>query len=144
MISVDLAANTIASVSEVAISGDGRTAGFVSPDPGLVNGDGNGVDDVFVKRIPLAAIDSVSPATLTRGDTTFVTVAGRGFGENLDLGFGSGITVADIRVVDSTTVTASVTVDAAATVGPRTPAIIVQFPGPGYTSALCSGCVAVA
>lgn len=64
-------------------------------------------------------LDSVNPADLTIGATQTVTFSGSNFPDSLTIRMCSnaGVSVSDIVVVDSTTVTASVTVPASATSG---------------------------
>ena len=63
---------------------------------------------------------SVSPGTLARGSSRTVTVDGANFAGGATLALGGGITVTAVNVVDSTRLTATVTVAAGAATGTRT------------------------
>ena len=62
-----------------ALSGDGRSVAFRSAAPDLVGGDGNHVDDVFIKPVTVPSVSAVAPASITRGTSVTMTVNGTGF-----------------------------------------------------------------
>ena len=70
-------------VESVAISGDGRTVGFITDADGLVAGDTNGRDDVFVRDLDAGDPAAGNPGTLAVGRIEAVSVDSRGV-------FGSG------------------------------------------------------
>lgn len=64
-------------------------------------------------------ITQVSPDNGARGATVNVTIQGLGFAPGMQVSFGSGITVTNLLVVDANTATATLTIAAAAALGPR-------------------------
>jgi|GEM_PF-3447129 len=64
-------------------------------------------------------VTSVTPVSGAQGATVPVTIRGIGFANGMSVSFGSGISVADLAVVDAATATATLTIAADATVGPR-------------------------
>lgn len=64
-------------------------------------------------------ITSVTPASSGQGTTVNVTIQGLGFANGMQVGFGAGITVSNLVVVDANTATATLTIAADATIGPR-------------------------
>jgi hypothetical protein len=73
----------------------------------------------FTVVLPAPAITSVSPNQANRGQTLNVILTGSNFTGTTGLGFGSGITVNSFTVDSATQITAGITIDNAAVVGPR-------------------------
>lgn len=107
-----------ASVVKIAsISGDGQYVGFQSHGSDLVPGDGNGLDDVFVRAVVTPTVDSLTPATVARGSMATLTLTGSGFfpGAQTSLqAFGPyGLRVNSVDVVSESELEVLVTVSAA-------------------------------
>jgi len=64
-------------------------------------------------------VSSVSPSQGTRGATVPVTIDGSGFVSGATVTAGTGITVSNVAFVSSTRLTATFTIDGAASTGPR-------------------------
>ena len=129
------------------ISADGRYIAFDSAATNLVSGDTNGNVDVIVRANPQPAVTGITPATLSRGVTTPVTITGSGFIAGTTVAIdGSDHTVSDVTVVSPTTITANVTVNADAALTTRS--VVVNNPGTGPgantgASGICYLCVTV-
>ncbi|MCK9490378.1 MAG: hypothetical protein M0Q42_13490 [Xanthomonadales bacterium] len=85
-----------------------------------------------IPSIVLFDLFNVTPDDGAQGSTVNVTIAGLGFASGMQLDFGSGITLADLVVIDANTATATLTIAPAATVGPRD---VVGTSADGATSA---------
>jgi len=64
-------------------------------------------------------VSAVNPSNGAPGSTVEVTITGIGFLPGTSFDFGAGITVSQVAIVDMNTATASLTISAAATPGPR-------------------------
>jgi hypothetical protein len=85
-------------------------------------------------------ITSVSPSEGCQGQTLDVTITGTYFTGATSVSFGSGVTVNSFTVDSSTQITASISISASATLGPRN----VSVTTPGGTGTLASGFTVVA
>jgi hypothetical protein len=86
-----------------AISADGRFVAFFSVASNVLAGDANGQDDVFLRANPEPAVTGITPATLTQGTTTPVTVTGSHFLTGAQLVIDGGcVTLANVTVVSET------------------------------------------
>ncbi len=65
-------------------------------------------------------IDSVSPATGTRGASLTVTLTGQNFQQGATVSFGEGIAINDVTWVNSETLLVDITIDGSASSDPRT------------------------
>jgi Tol biopolymer transport system component len=130
-----------------AISGDGRTVAFSSAATNLVDGDTNGVRDVFLRAQPVPTVTSVSPNAHSSGGVAFaVTVTGTNFLPGAQVNFQPSVITAVATNVTDTTITATFTIP------PGTPAGPVDVyvanpgtgPGPGFgAQGRCVGCFTV-
>lgn len=106
----------------VAVAAD---AAFGSRDlvyvPPPLLGEPSRLSGAFVVRAPVPTVASVSPPSIRQeGTSLLLTVTGTGFRTGGTLSFsGTGITAGATTVVDATTATVTVSVDAAAAVGLR-------------------------
>jgi hypothetical protein len=82
---------------------------------------------VVVPVVP--AVSGITPATGEQGATVAVTVTGSSFQSGATLGVGAGVTVSGVTVPSATQLQATLTIDAAAAVGPRD--VTVTNPGGG-------------
>lgn len=71
-------------------------------------------------------IDSLTPAASAVGHPVTVTLSGKGFAEGVSISAGSGVTVSEITVSSSTSMSATFSVDANATVGNRDVTVTVN------------------
>ena len=89
----------------------------------------------------------ISPSTLSQGTTTPVTITGSGFISGaVVLTNQGGITVSNVIVVNSTQITADLTVSPSATQSARNVAVELPGTGPGAIAlalGACSGCLTV-
>jgi hypothetical protein len=91
---------------------------------------------------PASTLTSATPDTVADGATASVTFSGSGFetGATVKItGPSTGVTASNASVVDATTLTANITVPAAAITGAYT----VTITNPDLTSASCSNCLSV-
>jgi len=65
-------------------------------------------------------IDSVSPATGTRGASLSVTITGQNFQQGATASFGEGIGIDDVVWINSETLLVAITIDGSASSDPRT------------------------
>jgi hypothetical protein len=100
-----------------------RTVSVVNPDGGR----GSCATCFAVNAAPTAS--GMAPSTLVRGTTTQVTITGTGFVPGATVSLGTGVTVSGVAVVDSTTITATVSVAPTTGTGSRT--IVVTNPDLG-------------
>ena len=80
-------------------------------------------------------VAAVSPNRGQQGETIDVTISGTYFTGVTSVGFGSGITISNIIEDSSNQITAGITIDSAATLGPRD----VSVTTPGGTATLTDG-----
>ncbi len=102
--------------------------------------------DVYLIAYPFPEITSMSPATFSPGDVATVTISGSGFEDPVALYGDAGYAWSNVTVVDSTTITATITVDAAASPGPRFASMLVGAQGAGPQSAngdVCEACLTI-
>ncbi|MCZ7535499.1 MAG: IPT/TIG domain-containing protein [Acidimicrobiia bacterium] len=132
-----------------AISDDGNMVAFTTP--ALVqslSGDtaDNGKIDVYARYYRTATITSVNPPSIPRGAATNITITGSGFRPgSVPLSY-SNVAVSNVVVVNSTTITATLTVAADAWAG--TQGLWMQGPGPAWNPtrgayAECAGCLTI-
>jgi hypothetical protein len=133
-----------------SISGNGQYVGFQSGASDLVPGDGNGLEDVFVRAVVTPTVDLLTPATVARGSTGTLTLTGSGFfpGAQASLqAFGPyGLRVNSVDVVSESELEVVVTVSAAAPTGARNVMVWNPGTGPGPFATgfgFCFGCLTV-
>jgi hypothetical protein len=68
---------------------------------------------------PVPSISSVTPSSAVQGASLTVTIAGASFQSGASVSFGAGIAVTSTTVVSATQISVALTLDAAATPGPR-------------------------
>jgi len=85
---------------------------------------GNGNDSAPVDVVP--HIDSISPAASAVGHPVTVNLSGKGFAQGASINAGSGVTVSEITVSSSTSMSATFSVDANATAGDRNVTVTVN------------------
>ncbi len=92
---------------------------------------------------PGPAITKISPATLTHGTSTTLTITGSGFGGNPQVIFTNTLVdvTSKVTVVNSTTLSVAVTADTTAPTGPAN--VVVNEPGSPSTSDTCSNCLTI-
>lgn len=116
------------------------TGGFAPIGPG-VNWQQSAGSYTLTVRYPAPGITSITPDNGVRGDTVAVTVTGSNFYAGAtSLNLGANITVSNLVVVDGNTLTADLTIDAAAVTGLRD--VTVSNPttnGGGGTATLANG-----
>jgi Tol biopolymer transport system component len=134
----------------LAISGDGRYAGFSSNALNLVEPDDNGVWDVFVRAVVSPTIGTITPTTVARGETTNITLNGTGFLPGAQASASAltapGVTVDSVNVVSETELVLSVTADPGAETGTRHVTVWNVGTGPGLlagASGICVDCLTV-
>jgi Tol biopolymer transport system component len=132
----------------VVISGDGRYIAFATSATNLVPGDTNDVrPDIVIRAIPDPIVASVTPATIKRGVTTTVTIAGSSFVPDAHVFIdGAGSTITNVTVVSPTRITARVTFNGDAPLTARNLWVQVPGTGPGTTAGsygVCAACVTV-
>jgi hypothetical protein len=130
------------------ISGDGRSVAFYSAAGNLVDGDTNGVSDVFVKSYPQPEVHAATPSVLGPGTTT-VLVNGARFAAPTDvllLDAPPGMTVGAVTVLGPDKLEVAITVTREVPEG-TSPGLVVRnlglFPGDLGASGVCSGCLVV-
>jgi hypothetical protein len=111
-------------VSGLSISPDSRYVAFASDATNLVDGDDNGIRDVFIKYARVVTVSGISPSSVVRGASNVpLTISGTGFepGSTVSLvkpqNEGGNITVSNVSVVSDSQITAVLTVPADAPVG---------------------------
>jgi hypothetical protein len=115
-----------------------RAVTLVNPEPG---GGTAELTDAFTVTAanPAPTLASVSPASGQRLQTMAVQLTGTNFAAGLTtIDFGSDINVAGVTVVNATTVTATISIGATATLGPRDVRVTNAGPG-GGTATLADG-----
>jgi hypothetical protein len=85
---------------------------------------GSGSDAAPVDVTP--HIDSISPAASAVGHPVTVNLSGKGFAQGASINAGSGVTVSEITVSSSTSMSATFSVDANATAGDRNVTVTVN------------------
>lgn len=85
---------------------------------------GGGSDTAPVDVTP--HIDSISPAASAVGHSVTVNLSGKGFAQGASINAGSGVTVSEITVSSSTSMSATFSVDANATAGDRNVTVTVN------------------
>jgi Invasin, domain 3/Quinohemoprotein amine dehydrogenase, alpha subunit domain III/IPT/TIG domain len=106
----------------------------------VVNGDaGRGSTSTAFAVNAAPSVTGIAPATLARGTTAAVTIAGTNFVAGATVSLSTGVTVSDVQVVDAGTITATVTVAATTGTGNRT--VLVTDPDLGKGT--CTGCFKV-
>jgi Tol biopolymer transport system component len=128
-----------------SFSGDGRYVAFESFATNLVPGDGNGLQDVFVRAVLTPTVASVTPNSLARGTTATLAVTGSGFLPGTLASAGAftengGVTVNSVTVLSETELEVSVSVGAAAPTGTRHLAVWNPGTGPGALATGFGGC----
>jgi Tol biopolymer transport system component len=130
------------------MSADGRYVAFGTVASNLFPDDANGYGfDVVVAAVRRPAIDAVSPAQVRRGERRrTIDIRGGWFTPEAKVSFGPGITVTRTRLVDATTLRATVRIAADAAPGSRT--VHVANPGTGAgrlrgAVGTCPGCLSV-
>ncbi len=117
-----------------ALSGDGRSVAFQSSAPDLVGGDGNHVDDVFIKPVTVPSVSAVAPSSITRGTSATVTVSGTGFLPGVTVLIpATGMSVGTVAVQSETKLTVQVTASPDAMAGTATLWIVLPGTGAGGT-----------
>jgi Tol biopolymer transport system component len=131
-----------------ALSQDGRYVGWISAGR-FVDDDTNGLNDVFVRAVPVPKITSVTPATVTRGTNPTLTVSGTGFIAPIvaavNLG-NDGVSVTNVTVVNGTTLTLNLSVASNAKLGKQDVDVLNAGTGMGLFQgggARCGGCLTV-
>ncbi len=128
-----------------ALSGDGRSVAFRSAAPDLVGGDGNHVDDVFIKPVTVPSVSAVAPASITRGTSVTMTVNGTGFLPGVTvLVPDPGMSAGAVTVQSETKLTVPVTASPDATTGTATLWIVLPGTGAGATVSSVGLCPCVA
>ena len=120
------------SVAGAATPG-GRTITVINPD----GGKGACATCFSVASAPTVA--GLTPAIFARGTNTAVTITGTNFQSGAAVSLGSGVSVQDVTVVDTQTITATVVVSATTGTGNRT--LVVT--NPDYGKGTCLGCAKV-
>lgn len=88
---------------------------------------------------PSPTVTSITPNTGLRGETVAVTVTGTGFvSGSSTLNLGANIAISDLVIVSPTQITATLTIDVAATTGARNVSVSNPAPG-GGTGTLFNG-----
>jgi Tol biopolymer transport system component len=129
-----------------SMSADGRYVAFLTNADNLGVADGNGAFDIYVRAVSMPEIDSITPATVSRGSSAVLTVIGKGFLSGTGVLIGTGVTVDSVSVVSETELEVSVSVDPAAAAGTRSLIAWAPGTGPGVgatTFAFCVHCVTV-
>ncbi len=85
--------------------------------------------------IPHAQLDTVAPGSAYREQSIEVVITGHNLGGATAISFGAGINVTEFHVYDPTQISANITIDGAATIGPRD----VTVTTPGSTAQLVAG-----
>jgi len=130
-----------------SISGDGRTVAFQSDATNLVDGDTNGVTDVFLRAQPVSAVLSLSPSTHPADGSPFaVTITGSNFLPGAQIRFAGSAITASVNAISDTTISATFTIS----VGTPSGAVDVYVANPGTgpgttfgTTGSCAGCLTV-
>ena len=108
-----------------SISSDGRYVAFDSEATNLVEGDTNGVQDIFRKELPvlIPTITAITPTSAYQGQTLNVNIVGQNThfvnGPSATTFSGTGITVNSTTVTDATHATANITISPSTPTGPR-------------------------
>ena len=127
------------------LSGDGRYVAFDSLGANLIEGDLNGVSDIFIRALSQISVNEVIPDFLPIGATTSVTVTGTNFlPGSMALVTGAAVTVSNQVIVDENIITLDVTVDSAALSGAQTLVVYLNGTGPGPitgAAGFCEDCV---
>ncbi len=100
-----------------AMSGDGRTVAFASWATNLVDPDGNGSPDVFLRAQPVPTVTMVSPSFGTAGTNVGVSIIGTSFLPGAEVSFQPAGITATVTNVTDTTITATLTIPANAPLG---------------------------
>lgn len=110
-----------------------RIGAPAAPAPVLVS-----VTLTVVQGVPTPSLTAVSPNGAAVGSTLNVTLTGSGFVSGVtSVSFGAGIAVNQVTVTGGTSLTANITIDAEAALGPRD--VTVTNTGPGGGSATLPG-----
>ena len=126
----------------LAISGSGRYVSL-SSSAVLTADDANGLWDVFTRYSVTPVITNVDPVPFPRGAHFSAIVRGSGFLPGATAAItGDGVTVHDVTLLNSKRAYVEVTVDPAATPGPRDISII-NTGGFGSSTDTCTGCFVV-
>jgi Tol biopolymer transport system component len=131
-----------------AISADGAYLAWTSRGA-FDAADTNGINDVYVRALAVPTISSVTPAVVTRGTTTSLTVRGRGFATTVMAlvgSPGSGIVVNGATRISDGQVVLAVTIPPSAPVGGHPIGILNGGTGLGLlagAAARCDACLTV-
>ncbi len=107
------------------------TAGF-NWEVTVINPDHSKATGVFLSVIPAPSLSSVSPSSVARGTTTLVILTGTGFAVGAKLKAPSGVTFSKVKVVNSTTISATMTVSGSATTGTGLSVTVTNNATAGY------------
>ncbi len=132
-----------------SISADGRYVAFTSTADNVVAGtDDNFAEDLFVRSVPQPAVTGVAPGSAVPGATGVpVTITGSGFaGVPIVYTSPGGVSFSGVTLVDDSTITATMSVDAGAAVGPRNVWVVDGGTGPGILAGgagVCASCLSI-
>jgi len=125
-----------------SMSADGRYVAFATSST-LIPGDVNGLTDIVMRAVPEVTVTSVEPGQLTIGATTHVTIKGTNFLAGA-LPVVGNAQLSNNAIVDESTITVDVTVQAGSPTGKQDVTVVLPGTGAGPltgATGTCTECV---